>query len=265
MFADFLKRCRYQALKLAQENYGEMRQISRYDEEERERIAVEIKKTDIDVEFQLWVERDSWLPDLHLEKRAAWKEGMEALTMGLKVGLPKEPLIRSINREFNIDIASDNQLKRIRTCEETLDLLREKLPTVNNAWALYQFAPVNPYEINHEACMLWWQEWLTSIKGRNAPALLQQTAIIYIQIHAAGFLGKRQFLEMAAQIGMGLIAAPIQAGITADQQQPPRIMPAPVPPNGAAQGEGGAPTGDGATPAGSDYQNQQFDASNLAM
>jgi hypothetical protein len=264
MFADFLKRARERALKLAQENYGEMRQISRYDEEERERIAVVMKKTDIDVEFQLWVERDSWLPDLHLERRAAWKEGMEALTAGIQAGLPKEPLIRSINREFNIDIASSGQLKRIRSCEETLDVLRENLPTATDAWSLYALAPVNPYELNHEACVIWWREWLTSVKGRSAPPFLQQTAIIYIQVHAAGWLGERGFLEMAAQIGQGLIAAPVLAGITADQQQPPRIMAAPPagnppPPQAANQ------NGDGATAGGSDYQNQQFDSSNLAM
>ena len=264
MFGDFLKRVRYRALKLAQENYGEMRLISRYDEEERSRIAVVVKKTDIDVEFELWLERNSWMSDIHLEKRAAWKEGMEALQIGLQAGLPKEPLIRSINREFNIDIASDNQLKRIRSCEETLDLLRENLQTATDAWSLYTLAPVNPYELNHEACMIWWQEWLTSIKGRSAHPLLQQTAIIYIQVHAAAFLGKRQFLEMAAQIGMGLIAAPIQAGITAEQQQPPRIMAAP--PAGNPQSpEAANQNGDGATTGGSDYQNQQFDSSNLAM
>src|SRR5262249_55196355 len=156
------------------------------------------------VEFQLWVERDSWLPDLHLERRASWKEGMEALQIGLNAGLPREPLIRSINREFNIDIASDNQLKRIRSCEETLDLLRELLPTATDAWTLYQRAPVNPYELNMGACMIWWQEWITSIKGKKAHPLLQQVAIIYINVYAAGFLGKREFLEQAARIGMGL-------------------------------------------------------------
>jgi len=263
MFVDFLKRGRFRALKLAQENYGDLRQISRYDEEERTRIAVVVKKTDISVEFQLWVEKNSAMPDLHLEKRAAWKEGMEALVAGLQAGLPKEPLIRSINREFNIDIASDSQLKRIRSCEETLDVLRENLQTATDPWSLYKLAPVNPYELNQEACMIWWQEWLTSIKGRSASPLLQQAAIIYIRVHAAAFFGKRQFLEEAAQIGMGLIAAPIQAGITADQQQPPRIMAAPPagnppPPQAANQ------NGDGATAGGSDYQNQQFDVSNLA-
>jgi hypothetical protein len=194
---------------------------------------------------------------------------MEALQIGLQAGLAKEPLIRSINREFNIDIGSDSQLKRIRSCEETLDALRENLPTVKDAWSLYATAPVNPYELNHEACMIWWQEWLTSIKGRNAPPLLQQAAIIYIQVHAAGFFGKREFLQQAAQIGMGLIAPPIQAGITMDQQQAPRIMAAP--PSGnpqlapVADGAQVNQTGDGATAGGSDYQNQQFDSSNLAM
>jgi hypothetical protein len=66
---------------------------------------------------------------------------------------------------------------------------------------------------------------------------------------------------MAAQIGMGMIAAPMQAGITTEQQQAPKVIAPPVPPNGAGE----APTGDGSTPAGSDYQNQQFDSSNLAM
>ncbi|HEU0176280.1 MAG TPA: hypothetical protein VFV58_18600, partial [Blastocatellia bacterium] len=104
MFSDYLMRCRERTLKLAQQHYGELRLVSRYDEEERNRIAVVVKKTDICVEFQLWVERNTWMPDLHLEKRASWKEGMEALQIGLQAGLAKEPLIRSINREFNIDI-----------------------------------------------------------------------------------------------------------------------------------------------------------------
>jgi hypothetical protein len=89
--------------------------------------------------------------------------------------------------------------------------------------------------------------------------------MIYIRVHAAGFLGKRQFLEMAAQIGMGLIAAPMQAGITADQQQPPRIMAAPPAGNPQPATEQANQNGDGATAGGSDYQNQQFDSSNLAM
>src|SRR5262245_8028021 len=267
MFADFLKRAREQALKLAQENYGDMRMASRYDEEERQRIAVVVKKTDIAVEFQLWVEKNTWLPDLDLETRAAWKEGLEALVAGQQAGLPIQPLIRSINRAFNIDIASDSQLKRIRSCEETLDVLRENLPTATDAWSLYAKAPVKPCELNHEACMIWWQEWLTSIKGRSAHPLLQQTAIICIQVHAAGFLGKREFLQLAAQIGMGLIAPPIQAGITADQQQPPRIMAAPAAenPQPSESPQAANQNGDGATAGGSDYQNQQFDVSNLAM
>jgi hypothetical protein len=262
-FTDFLKRGRYRAIKLGQENYGEMRQISRYDEEERNRIAVVVRKTDIAVEFQLWVERNSWMPDLELEVRAAWKEGLQALTLGLEAGLPKEPLIRSINRAYNIDLASDKQLKRIRSCEETLDLLRENLPTVSDAWSLYQIAPVNPYELNQEAMKIWWQEWLSSPKGKAAHPLLRQVAMFYIQIHAAAWLGERQFLEMAAQIGQGLIAAPILAGISADQQQAPKVMAPPVAP-GAAPAKAGE-SGDGATVGGSDYQNGLFDSSNLAM
>jgi hypothetical protein len=198
------------------------------------------------------------MPDLELETRASWKEGLEALAAGLQAGLPKQPLIRSINRAFNIDIASDSQLKRIRSCEETLDLLRELLPSATDAWSLYAKAPVNPYELNHEACVIWWREWLTSIKGRNAHPLLRQTAMIFIQVHAAAWFGDRAFLEQAAQIGMGLIAPPALAGVTPEQQQPPRIMAAPA--AGAAK-----QTGDGATVGGSDYQNQQFDSSNLAM
>jgi hypothetical protein len=258
-------RCRERTLKLAQQHYGELRLVSRYDEEERNRIAVVVKKTDICVEFQLWVERNTWMPDLHLEKRASWKEGMEALQIGLQAGLAKEPLIRSINREFNIDIASDAQLRRIRSCEETLDVLRENLPTASDAWSLYRLAPVNPYELNHEACVIWWREWLTSIKGRSAPPLLQQTAVIYIQVHAAAWLGDRQFLEMAAQVGQGLLAAPALAGISAEQQQPPRIMAAPPAGNPPPAEARANQNGDGATAGGSDYQNQQFDSSNLAL
>jgi hypothetical protein len=264
-FTDFLKRARYQVLALAQENYGELRMASRYDEEERDRISVVVRKTDIDVEFELWVERNSWMPDLELERRAAWKEGLEALAAGMQAGLPKEPLIRSINREFNIDIASSGQLKRIRSCEETLDVLRENLPTVTDAWSLYRLAPVNPYELNHEACVIWWREWLTSIKGRSAPPLLQQAAILYIQVHAAAWLGDRAFLEMAAQIGQGLIAAPALAGITAEQQQAPRVVAAPVAGENPQPQAADQKAGDGATAGGSGYQNQLFDSSNLAM
>jgi hypothetical protein len=263
MFAHFLMRSRERTLKLSQENYGEMRRASRYDEEKRDRVAVIVRLTDISVEFRLWVEKDSWLPNLDLEVRAAWKEGMEALSAGLQAGLPKEPLIRSINRAYNIDIASDSQLKRIRSCEETLDFIRELLPTAVDAWSLYEKAPVNPYEIDHEACYLWWREWLTW-KGRNAHPLLRQVALIYIQVHAAAWLGDRTFLEAAAQIGMGLIAAPIQAGITAEQQQPPRVMAAPA--GGASPSPADAQqAGGGATAAGSGYQNQQFDVSNLTI
>lgn len=264
MFAHFLMRSRERTLRLAQENYGEMRLASRYDEDERARIAVVVKKTDIDVEFQLWLERNSWLPDLDLEKRAAFKEALAALAAGQQAGLPIQPLVRSINRSFNIDLASDNQLKRIRSCEETLDKLRENLPTVTDAWSLYQIAPVNPWELNHEACYLWWREWITW-KGRNAHPLLQQVAVIYLQVHAAAWLGDRQFLEMAAQIGQGLLAAPIQAGITAEQQQAPRVMAAPPAGNPQSANAQANQTGDGAPAGGSNYQNQQFDSSNLAM
>src|SRR5262249_17336264 len=71
MYTDFLKRARFQVIKLAQENYGDMRLASRYDEEERARIAVVVIKADIVVEFQLYVEKNSWMPDLELETRAA--------------------------------------------------------------------------------------------------------------------------------------------------------------------------------------------------
>lgn len=260
MFADYLKRARERTLQVAQENYGDLRQISRYDEEERQRMAVIVRKTDLAVEFQLWVEKNSWLPDLDLEKRAAYKEGMEALAAGIGAGLSKEPLIRSINRAFNIDLASDSQLKRIRSCEETLDLIRDALllnPMAADPWLLYQLAPVNPYELNHEACMIWWREWLTSPKGRNSIPILKQVAMIFIQVHAAAWLGERQFLELAAQIGQGLIAAPLLGGITAEQQQAQKVV---APPGqGSSQGE----EGDGATQAGSDYQNDQFDSANL--
>lgn len=252
-FASYLKKCRERALKLAQENYGEMRLISRYEEEERERISVVVRKTDIDVEFVLWVEKDSWLTDLEVEKRAAFKEGLEALAAGQEAGLPLQPLIRSINRSYNIDLASDNQLKRIRSCEETLDKLRENVLGVVDAYSLYQLAPVNPYTTNHEACYLWWREWLTW-KGSTAHPLLQQVAMIYIQVHAAAWLGERDFLSLAAKIGQGLIAAPIQAGITAEQQQAPKLIAAP----GAQPGQS-----DQAAAAGG--QGADVQTSNLTM
>jgi hypothetical protein len=257
-FAYFLKDCRERVIKLAQEHYGETRLASIYDEEERDRIAVVVKKTDFDVEFTLWVERGSWMPDLDVEKRQSYTEAMEALQAGQQAGLPMQPLIKSINRIYNVDIASDRQLKRIRSCEETLDKLYENLNSVRGAYSLYSLAPVNPYETNHEACYLWWREWLTW-KGRNAHPLLKQVAIIYIQVHAAAWLGERDFVSMAAKIGQGLIAAPIQAGIAAEQQQAPRLL---APPPGVVPGQqpNQADAG-GQDPAGA----SDFQTSNLTM
>jgi hypothetical protein len=70
---------------------------------------------------------------------------------------------------------------------------------------------------------------------------------------------------------MGLIAPPIQAGITADQQQAPKIMATPPGGNPQAlpatpdQTAGGLAATDGAEAPGNNFQQSQLDPSSLAM
>lgn len=240
LFAEFLKDVTLLELKLAQDHYGEMRVVTASDSATDRRIAQVIRKVDIDCEIAAYVEEGSYMPDLKLEKQAAYAKGMEALQLGIKGGLDKQQLIRSINQQFGIDIAADKNQVRIRRCEETLEGIQEAIAQgIQDPIQLYQMKPVDPMEIGHEAMMVWWREWLSSPEGQRADPLIRAVATTYIQANAAAFMQDRLFMQEAASYGMGLIAPPQSAGMQAGQQQmPPRG-------SGAAMvGAQGQPQGD---------------------
>jgi hypothetical protein len=231
LFADFLKDCTISSLELAKARYGEMRRVTVSDEQARRRVAKIVRGTDLQAEVRAYVEEGSYLPDLKIEQRAAYKEGMEVFSVGIQAGFERQSLIKSINRHYGIDLAADRNAERLTSCEELLEFAREAVAMgAADPLAIYLLNPVDTDETNHEAQLMWWRVWKGTPEGKRAHPILRAVAKLYIQAHAAAFMEDRMFVATAAQIGVGLIAPPNAAGLQPTEQKPPA---APMPGNDA--------------------------------
>ncbi len=221
LFADFLKECTVGMLELAKDHIGEMRRVTVGDEYTQKRVAKIIRNTDLQAEVKAYVEEGSYLPDLKIEQRAAYGEGMKAFVEGMKAGFDRQQLIKSINRHYGIDLACDRNAERLTSCEEVLAFVRESVASgAMDPLAIYLMNPVDPDETNHEAQLTWWRVWKGTPEGKRAHPLIRAVAKLYIQAHAAAFMEDRMFVAAQAQIGLGLIAPPQAAGLQPAEQNP---------------------------------------------
>lgn len=256
LFADFQKNCFVRETEEAKDHYGEMRKVSTGDEDANKRIERIVRSTDLQAEIRAYVEEGSYLPDLQLEKRAAYKEGADSYVGLVQIGADKQQALKAVNRNFAIDLLGDAQAERLTVCEDILDQARELIALgAANPMLIYQARPVDPMELGHEARMVWWQTWLSSPEAQvnRVNPLLRAVATLYIQAHAAAMMEGRAFMAYAANIGAGLIAPPMSAGINASEQKPA----APAPFNATTPSSA---TGDAMS---SGAQNQQFASDQL--
>lgn len=241
-FASFGAKCLKREIEIARENYGEQRVITTKDPQRDARINMILKKTDIDVDVEFYVVQDSYLPDLKVEKQAAYKEGMDTLAVAISAGIDRQRAVKSINQHFNIDINCDNNPERIAACEDSLDGVKELYAAgVIDPLALFEAYKVDPMEVGHEAKMTWWRDWKSSPEGRQADPMLRLVADLFIQAHAAAFMLDRTFVANVAAIGLGLLAPPQNAGLTAGDQNPSALLAAMKPDQANIPGAATAP------------------------
>jgi predicted nucleic acid-binding Zn-ribbon protein len=231
-FAVFQVRLFERGFELARENYGDVRLISVTDEQKRRRVAQELHRQDLIGALEFHIERDSWLPNLKLEQRAAFAEGVQTYVQAAQANLVNPQFVKRLNQVYGIDLMADRLNERVKDCEEILQEMLETVSQVQVPDQLYALNPVNLLDPHHEIKAMWYQDVLTRREAKAYHPFVLATLERYVVEHAQALMTMRGGLAAIAQIGQGLIAPPISAGLSAFEQSPQQS-----PINGASAGQ----------------------------
>lgn len=255
-YAVFQKRLFERGFELARENYGEVRLISVSDEEKRRRIVKELRREDFEGAIELHIERDSWLPNLKVEQRASFQEGVNVYAAAQQAGIANPMFVKKLNQVFGIDLMTDRRNERVADCEEILDELRQAAPMAGSPEELYLLNPVNELDPHHEIKALWWQDIMTRREARNYHPFVLMTMQRYVIEHATYLAQMRATLAGIAAVGQGLIAPPVSSGLSAAEQNPPApVMPPPGENSKASNVQPQQPVGDPLEPGAGAYSS----------
>lgn len=220
-YADFQKRLFERGFALARENYGEVRLVAVTDEEKKRRINRELRREDLEGAIELFVEKESWLPNLRHKQRASFQQGVEVYASAAAAGIANPQFVKRLNQVFEIDLMTDRRNERVADCEEILDEMRQAAPLAASPDDLYLLNPVNLLDPHHEIKALWWQDVLTRRESRSYHPFVLMTMERYVIEHAQALMSMRAGLASIAAIGQGLIAPPVSSGLSAAEQKPP--------------------------------------------
>lgn len=230
-FAQFQVELFERGFEICKENYGDVRLISVSSEEKRRRIGHVLLTDDIRTAVKLYCEKDSWLPDLSVERRQAYIEAVNLYVAAQQAGLANPLFVKKINQAFNVDLTATQRNERIADCEEILQELIEQAPFSMSPAELYARNPIDPLDPEHEAKGMWWQNITTRRETRRYHPFVKLVADMYVYQHAIAYMQMRGGLAAIAAVGAGLIAPPISSGMQPGETKPPMSL------NGKGEGE----------------------------
>ena len=210
LYAGVLKNLAVRRLELAQEHYQNLRLVAYVDTLSDKRNVRIVNSINVKTNILAWVKTGSFMPNLDMERRAAFIEATTAATTLAGINMLNPASLQTINRIFNVDLTFERLNERQEQCEEALDLMIEAFEQSGGMITpdvLYMLSPVDPYTKGHEAKIEWWRDWLGSREGRNAPEQVRQAVVFQIEAEYAALIQEQQYIAAAANAGQALIQA----------------------------------------------------------
>jgi hypothetical protein len=204
LFAGALKEVAVRRLELARKHYKNLRLVATIDSLSGKRKVATINSVSLQCQFIAWVKTGSFMPNLDIEKRAAFIEAVNAASALAGINMLNPASLQSINRRFQTDLTFERLNERVEECEETLDLMLQALAQTQGRITpeeLYMLNPVDPTATGHDAKLLWWRDWLSSKEGRNAPENVKQAVRIHIGEEYQALATEQSFIAALAKAG----------------------------------------------------------------
>lgn len=213
LYAGTLKDLAVRRIELAQEHYGELRLVQSVDTLSGERKSKEINALSIRQQVMAWIKIGSFMPNLQMEKRAAFIEAAGVVAQLAPLGLLNPASIAEINEKFQTDFSFENRTEKIEQCEEALDLMWQAFELsggIATPEELYSLSPADPYALGHEAKIHFWRDWRGSKEGREAPEQIREAVAIHIMQEYAALVEEQALLAGASAAGQSVMVAATQ-------------------------------------------------------